>query len=549
MGEIGRTLWLNGEKAEGLQLQEEALRRCRLQPGIRDPRTQPLMHWLAVAYGEAGRGEEARQLDEENLTLSLQVFGPKHPQTLRARNAAASHLTNDTQRIEALNGIIADSTEVLGPEHPYTLAILAQKAAALRDTGDTAGALSLSENVFQRMEKRHTLRHADTLWVMGSLASLLDATGAGGRALQLREDAARVSSEVLGPEHYNTLNAKARLANSYEEVPRLDDAIRLREEILPLLEKVRGLSHPDTTLVRYQLMKNYQSAKRLEDIVRLRRGMLAASEEKSGPDSITTVQMRHSLAYDIKMAGRPEDGIRYSQETLQLARQLPPTPDNLLLQRYSLHCTSWHLETSGHPEEAARLDAERLALAPQLGPVRSTLIPEDATWKWFHPCDGQDPETTTPGFSTQFPRLDFNDHPWTTSPMSGDGFGYGDKFTGTDIGTPPAPHRHTAYFRHSFQTTAPLTHLELRARRRDAVIVYLDGKRLGSDNLPDAPDTWTLPALQGDNDPEAALTMAWPIPSLPAGPHLLAISLHSIAGNTPALQLGHVTLVELDAPR
>ena len=433
-----------------------------------------------------------------------------------------------------------------------------------RKTDDVTLALlrdrvAVMEGILARMEKRNTLRDTDTLWVMGSLASLLEAAGEQERAVKLREDAARITLDFLGAENPDALGAKARLAASYEKAERLNEAARLREELLPVLEKVRGFSHSDTSAVRFALLKQYERANdkavaagtkpaHLIDVIRLRRAMLDASMEKHGDKSIGTLHLRHNLAAEMKAAGQPEEGLRWCRETLAIARGLPPSADSAMFLRYSLWCLAWHCKESGIKDGADRANAELLALEPKLHSVRSTLIPENAEWKWHHPRDGVDPAKATPGFPERFAGRDFDDSAWAASAMQGHGFGYGKGFAGVDLGLPPDGKRQTAYLRCHFKTTAPLSRLELRARRDDGLVIYLNGNEIARDNVPaGTPDAWSLHALQGVNDTEIAVTMTWPIPGeLPAGDHVLAISLHNYGADSSDLRLGNVTLVELE---
>jgi hypothetical protein len=173
------------------------------------------------------------------------------------------------------------------------------------------------------------------------------------------------------------------------------------------------------------------------------------------------------------------------------------------------------------------------------------LIRENAEWSWLHPLDGQDPETVIPGFHQQFAQPDFDDSGWSTSAMTGDGFGYGEGFKGVDIGTPTSATRHVAYFRCRFNVTGTHRNLELRARRDDGMIVYLDGKEVLRDNVPNTPNSWSLTAAMGVDDLEHAVTGVWSIPGhLAPGEHILAISLHNFFDAD--LLLGNLSLVETE---
>ena len=45
--------------------------------------------------------------------------------------------------------------------------------------------------------------------------------------------------------------------------------------------------------------------------------------------------------------------------------------------------------------------------------------------------------------------------------------------------------RKTAYFRHKFSSEKALKNLSIRMQRDDGVIVYLDGKEVARDNMPE----------------------------------------------------------------
>jgi hypothetical protein len=191
-----------------------------------------------------------------------------------------------------------------------------------------------------------------------------------------------------------------------------------------------------------------------------------------------------------------------------------------------------------------------IAATPGTAQPGAVLIAADSEWKWLHPTDGTDPEKSAPDFHKQFPRTGFDDAKWSTGRDSNDpsgGFGYGLNFTGVDLGKPESvSHRRTAYFRHSFTISKPCTHLELRCRRDDGIIVYLDGKEAARDNMEDGPDAYLLAAKTKIEGSESELRQI-PLPgTLAPGAHTLAISVHNTAQPSSDLRLGGVTLVELE---
>jgi hypothetical protein len=129
--------------------------------------------------------------------------------------------------------------------------------------------------------------------------------------------------------------------------------------------------------------------------------------------------------------------------------------------------------------------------------------------------------------------------------MTGDGFGCGEGFSGVNLGTQSASKRHVAYFRCRFKVAGTHTKLELRARRDDGMIVYIDGKEVLRDNMPTGQNPWSLIPEMGVDDLEQTVTGVWRIPGeLTPGEHVLAISLHNF--HDADLLLANLSLVETE---
>jgi hypothetical protein len=108
----------------------------------------------------------------------------------------------------------------------------------------------------------------------------------------------------------------------------------------------------------------------------------------------------------------------------------------------------------------------------------------------------------------------------------------------------------TAYFRHRFTTTKRHSNLELRCRRDDGIIVYLDGEEVGRDNMESGPDAYLLAAKSKVEEDKAVVLRIALQRNLEPGPHVLAISVHNTAQRSMDLLLGGVTLVEtLPSPK
>jgi len=187
-----------------------------------------------------------------------------------------------------------------------------------------------------------------------------------------------------------------------------------------------------------------------------------------------------------------------------------------------------------------------LALATGLH-AADVVVPAGSEWKWLHPSDGADPAKTVADFHTTFMKADFDDSKWNTAKDSAGphgGFGYGEEgFTGQDIGTPDPENRKTAYFRHKFKTEKGLKDLVLKLQRDDGVIIYLDGKEVGRDNVGGGDDKYDLYAAdtisaEGETKVESVKLEG----SIEPGEHILAISLHNRPGGSTDLRIAEISL-------
>lgn len=205
------------------------------------------------------------------------------------------------------------------------------------------------------------------------------------------------------------------------------------------------------------------------------------------------------------------------------------------------------LVTALVPAFAALAPADEPAATPQ----PAIVVPPDSTWKWLHPTDGKDPAAEQADFNEKFATLPYDDSKWTSGKDSDGpegGFGYGDP-AGVKWDVPEEANRKTAYLRHTFTTSIPLKNLVLSLQRDDGVIVYLDGKEVGRDNVGDGKEAYDLMAEKtisgkGEKTPiEIQLTG-----TLEPGEHVLAISLHNRAGGTD-LRAAGITLKGVPAPK
>ncbi len=155
--------------------------------------------------------------------------------------------------------------------------------------------------------------------------------------------------------------------------------------------------------------------------------------------------------------------------------------------------------------------------------VFDTLIASGSIWKYLD--RGIDP-------GSSWRELNWVDADWSSGPAKL-GYGDGDEITVVNCG-PSRPacnsgNFSSTYFRQEFLVADASRYgsLNLRLRRDDGAVVYLNGSQILSSNMPEAftHQTWAVAAV-GGADETAFLTYNLPSGSLLTGRNLLAVEIH-----------------------
>jgi len=144
----------------------------------------------------------------------------------------------------------------------------------------------------------------------------------------------------------------------------------------------------------------------------------------------------------------------------------------------------------GDPSTAFGFIREATAPAPN----QRVLVKQGSIWRYSN--DGTDQKEL-------WREPDFMDQSWSSGPAQL-GYGDGDEATVTYKGDQPRPI--TAYFRHAFEVTDPglFKHMVVRLVRDDGAAVYLNGKEIWRDNLPEGVLTSETRALASAGSDENA---------------------------------------------
>ncbi len=332
---FGRTFLGLGLPARAVEILTRARSVCEAGLGPDHSSTLTSRNYLAQAYLEAGRTDDALAMHQGTLKLCESKLGPDHPNTLGSRNNLANSYQAAGRIDEAIalhEATLKISESKLGPDHPNTLNSRNCLAEVYRVAGRTADALALNEATLKLRESKLGPDHPDTLKNRNNLALNYQDAGRTAEAIALHEATLKLEESKLGPEHPNTLCSRNNVANAYLAVGRTAEAIALHEVTLKLCESKLGPDHPSTLKSRESLGNAYRSAGRTAEAIALHEVTLKLCESKLGPDHPSTLVCRNDLAAAYQAAGRTAEAIALHEVTLKLCESKlgPDHPQTLL---------------------------------------------------------------------------------------------------------------------------------------------------------------------------------------------------------------------------
>ncbi len=192
-------------------------------------------------------------------------------------------------------------------------------------------------------------------------------------------------------------------------------------------------------------------------------------------------------------------------------------------------------DSKGNPVESEALPIE--VVRPVNG--RYPLVIAGAEWRF---------QNDSTDLGSKWREVHFDDSQWPAGPAE---LGYGDGDESTVTRTDGPPHPITAYFRHTFRVPADLSvsRLELGLVRDDGAVVYLNGKELVRDNVPEGELTAATPATASTDNENRVRRFLVGAGALVAGENVLAVEVHQAGPSSSDLSFDlQVTGLSSDTP-
>jgi eukaryotic-like serine/threonine-protein kinase len=181
----------HGMNEEALKLDEQTLESQKARLGVDDPDTLASMSSLAHSYKSVERYADALKVYKELLALRAKKYGPDHPDTLVTRNHLANSYTDLRQYEEALK-IKLETLELqkakLGPDHPDTATTMYNLANAYGFLQKYDEALKFHRQALAIRKAKFGPDHRVTLWSMWGVAAELYALGESAEAIKIIDE-------------------------------------------------------------------------------------------------------------------------------------------------------------------------------------------------------------------------------------------------------------------------------------------------------------------------------------------------------------------------
>jgi eukaryotic-like serine/threonine-protein kinase len=288
-----------------------------------DPALQAqMMHTMADTYFGLGLYQRAASLEERAVDIRQRVFGPRHPETLRAKSRMAGILRAEGRYAEAermARETLKTRREVLGSEHPDTLHSMDLLGDILDEEAKYPEALALKQSVLDVQRRTLGLDHRDTLFTMYQLAITLQDLGRYAEAETVEREVLEAQRRILGPEDQYTLGTMFNLAAILASEHKYAEAEKIDREVLDKQRRLEGPEHPDTALTISELSVDVLHQGRYGEAEKLAREALDIEQRVEGPESPGYLNAENRLGNVLTVEGHYQDAEKLYWEAIRNA--------------------------------------------------------------------------------------------------------------------------------------------------------------------------------------------------------------------------------------
>lgn len=283
----GHLPFAKGRYVEALSIYRQAAEAAAAAAPTTEHRLRQAEEWVAETLAAMGRFEEATQLARDIVEARVQSRGPRHPQTLEAR---------EQQGVIELRA--GDAEAALA-----TLQHVLELTDATLDTGDS-------------------LERATILANIGAAHAQLDdhdqAVLALERALDILHD------RGLEPDHVKVLAVRANLGHLLTQGGHVDEAVEVLDEVLQSMRRAGTQSTANGLMVHLNLATALLEQGRAPRALSVLERAMAHADDRTDDTTAGAIQLRLAQALDATGRAREAEAARArARETLGLDHEPP----------------------------------------------------------------------------------------------------------------------------------------------------------------------------------------------------------------------------------
>lgn len=271
LDDLTRTTWLAGRRDWSKYTGERAVNGLTKALGREDPRTLTAMFNLSRTYLHIGMLEKSREMLEWVIEKREHFFGPRHLDTLMAKNELGMVLCAQSSDLDLAETLVSDvlqaRTEILGEEHAYTLWSVNDFSKIMCSKKRYDEAATILEEIIPVVERTLGERHVGMAMTRGNLARTYGLCQQWEKAKEVVEQLL----EIMPEEHPDRINTMIGYIRLRVRTIRLPEAEKDCGDLLVALER-GGQTQKDTQIqLTLELLLNiYEIESREDDIERLK---------------------------------------------------------------------------------------------------------------------------------------------------------------------------------------------------------------------------------------------------------------------------------------
>ncbi|MBH1933614.1 tetratricopeptide repeat protein [Streptomyces sp. AV19] len=315
-----------GQFTEALQMQREVLESALSLLGPEDYTTLIAQHNLGVGLRLLGRYSEAYEIDLETLRTRESLLRARHAATLMSGIACARDLRLMGRYQDALARQelgMRLHIQILGPNHPHTLRARHNLVLCQRRAGVPHDIGAAMATLLEQMEQAHSRTHYSTLGLVVDFGNYCREHGDLHQARELIEEGESGFRTLLGPAHPVSTGMLSNTGLVLQAAGERAEALTMFEAALAGLTASLGPDHPWVLGCALNAAAGRNFTGRLESALELSRETLRRARLILGQDHPFTLSCEVALAADLRALREHEEAGKVEEDALQrLARTL-----------------------------------------------------------------------------------------------------------------------------------------------------------------------------------------------------------------------------------